>query len=453
MRDRRDFWSSRTGFILATTGAAVGLGSIWKFPYEVGTNGGGAFVAFYLAGIVLIIFPLMLAEFAIGRRGGADATRSFEALAAQAGASTHWRLAGLLGVAAACLILSFYSVIGGWAVAYVVETVWHGLPAPRAAAVQARFDALLASPVHMSLYHALFMGATMLIVGRGIARGIEMASKVLMPVLLVLIVALGLFSASQGDLARTLRFLFAVDWDAITPDIALEALGLGFFSIGVGLSLMVTYAASAAPEMNLREVAIVTVIGDTAISLIAGLAVFPVVFAEGLDPASGPGLMFVTLPLAFAKLPFGTLAAAGFFVLLVVAALASAISMLEMPVAFLVGRGWPRRRAAFACGAGCWIAGLATVGSFNLWSTWYPLGAVPLFAHATVFDLVDYLTSNVMLPLGGLAIAVMSGWVLPQRLFAEEIGLSPCAARLLRAALRYAVPASIAILTVAHVLA
>ncbi len=444
----RDFWSGRTGFVLATTGSAVGLGSIWKFPYEVGANGGGAFLLFYLLGLTLIVFPLMLAEFAIGRRGGFDATRAIAAVAAGHGVSPRWRFLGLLGVATAFLILSFYSVIGGWAVAYAVDTALNGLPLGDARLAQARFDTLLASPGVMTAYHALFMGATAMIVARGIAGGIETASKILLPALAVLIVVLAVFSMAQGDFPATLRFLFAIDLEHLTLRVALEALGLGFFSIGVGLCLMVTYAAYASADMDLRDVALAAIVADTMISLVAGLAVFPVVFAEGLDPASGAGLMFVTLPVAFAKIPLGAPAAALFFILLIIAAIASAISMLEMPVVLLSRlSGWTRPRATLACALACWVCGLATVYSFNYWADRHPLAAIPNFSNATVFDLIDHLTSDIMLPLGGLGIAVFSGWALPSRLLTEELRSSPFATGLLRFLLRYAIPFSIIVLT------
>ena len=446
MPQQREFWSGRTGFVLATIGAAVGLGSIWKFPYEVGANGGGAFVLFYLIGLLLIVFPLMLVEFAIGRRGRADAAYAIATVATAAGASRHWALCGLLGVAAAFIILSFYSVIGGWAIAYAVDTVLHGLAGTDARSAQARFDALLVAPLTMAIYHLAFMAAVAFIVARGISRGIEEACKILMPVLIGLIIVLCLFSMLRGDLAATLRFLFRFDPAHLTLRVALDALGLGFFSIGVGLCVMITYAAYAAAEVDLREVAIITILGDTAVSMAASLAVFPVVFAEGLDPAGGPGLMFVTMPLAFARVPGGTFAAIGFFLLLIVAAIVSGISMLEMPVALLKRRGWSRPRAAVACAAACWLCGLATVLSFNRWATWYPLAALPIFAEATVFDLLDHLTSNMMLPLGGFSLALLAGWVLPEQLLADEIGLGARAVALLRLLVRYIVPICIAVL-------
>lgn len=443
MAQPASYWSSGTGFILAAMGSAVGLGSIWKFPYEVGTNGGGVFVLLYLLGLGLIVFPLMLAELAIGRRGRSDAVGSLAAVARAGAGSGGWAAVGVVGVVGAVLILSFYSVIGGWAIAYIVDTARHGL-AGDATRLRARYDALLAAPVRMTICHTAFMAVTALIVARGVADGIERASRYLMPGLIVLVVVLAAYSMSQGEARAALRFLFEVDLARLSPRTALEALGLGFFSIGVGLSVMITYAAYARPELGLRQVAIVTLLSDTAISLLAGLAVFPVVFAERLDPASGPGLMFVTLPTAFARMPLGTPAAVAFFVLLTMAALASAISLLEMPVA-LAGRwlGWSRPRAAAGAAAACWALGLASVLSFNAWSDWHPLAWVPGLATATAFECLDHLTSNGLLPLGGLGLALFGGWVMPRRALAEELGLGPSATRVVLVALRYVVPAGI----------
>jgi len=455
MARQSERWSSGAGFVLATIGSAVGLGSVWKFPYEVGSNGGSVFVLFYLIGLALIVVPLMLAELAIGRRGQSDARASLAAVARAHGASPRWSFIGALGTLIAVLILSFYSVIGGWALAYALDTAWLGLPEARAGIAQAdlaqaRFDALLASLPRMAAYHTAFMAVTALIVARGIAGGIETACKILMPALIALIVLLTTYSLIEGDVGATVRFLFAIDPTRLTARAALEALGLGFFSIGVGMATMITYAAYAGREINLRDAALITVLGDTAISLLSGFAVFPIVFANHLDPSSGPGLLFVTLPLAFAAVPFGTIAAAVFFVLLLLAAIASAISMLEMPVALARrGFGWSRPKATLICACVCWIAGFASVLSFNVWATWFPLAIVPSLARATVFDLLDHLTSNVMLPIGGFALALFVGWALPGRFLIEELKLGRAGAAILRALLRYVAPAAIAIVSLA----
>ena len=426
MAQSNQTWSGMLGFTLAAIGSAVGLGSIWKFPYELGSNGGAAFLLFYVAGLVLIVVPLMLAEFALGRRGGSDAPASLANVARALGASPRWQAIGLAGIVCGLLILSFYSVIGGWTLAYAVELATTGLPAGTVQASQARFDALLGSPARASLFHGLFMLATGVIVARGVGGGIEAASRVLMPVLVLLIALLAAYGIISGDLAATLRFLFTFDADRFTARAALEALGLGFFSIGVGFGVMITYAAYAERDISLRAVAIVSVVFDTAISVASGFAVFPLVFANGLDPAGGPGLVFVTLPLAFARMPLGGIAAFAFFVLLFVAALASAISMLELAVSWLARRpGWTRPRASLVAGLACFAGGLGTVWSLD------------------VLEFLDQLTSNIMLPAGALALSLFSGWALPERLLGEELRLTSAALARLRFVLRYVAPAGI----------
>lgn len=445
MSASRDGWSGHIGFIMATAGSAVGLGSIWKFPYEVGSNGGSAFILFYLAGLVFIVVPLMFAEFAIGRRGGKDAITSIAKVAAAYGASRWWAGAGLLGIITGVLVLSFYSVIGGWTIAFGLEIAFKGLAGSEPQAVQARFDALLASPLRLAAFHAIFMAMAAAIVSRGVGGGIEAASRILMPVLVVLMVGLACYSVAAGEAAAAFDFLFKLDLRYLTARTALNALGLGFFSIGVGFALMVTYAAYAGHDVNLKQVAIASIVADTAISFLAGFAVFPIVFAHGLDPASGPGLVFVTLPLAFAGMPFGSVAAGTFYVLLFVAALASAISLLELAVALLVHRlAWPRTAACAAAAGVCLMLGLATVFSFNLWAGWHPLAALRGFGDSTIFDLLDYLTSNVLLPVCGFVLALFVGWALPSSLLIEELSLGPAGARILHAVLRYIVPAGIA---------
>jgi NSS family neurotransmitter:Na+ symporter len=438
-------WASRSGFILATIGSAVGIGSIWKFPYEVGANGGGAFVLVYLLGLALVVVPMMLAEFAIGRRGRADAATSLAVTAASESKSARWRIVGWFGAATSFLILSFYAVIGGWATSYAVETLRYGLPSG-AADVNDEFASLLASPGRMIAFQAVFLGAVAVVVHRGVQRGIETAMKVLMPVLAVLLAALAIYSMSTGAAREALRFLFVPDFGDLGARGILDALGLGFFSIGVGLGILLTYAAYSPPAVGLKAAAVASVAGDTVVSLLAGLAIFPVVFANGVDPASGPGLAFVSLPLAFDPMPGGRWAAVAFFTMLSIAALGSAISMLEAVVAVLDRRlGWSRRRTAAVASCTCFVVGLATVLSFNEWRDVHPLGSIDRFADATVYDLLDDLTSQVLLPLGGLGLAVFVAWVMPARLLGEGLGLWGVPLQGLRFTLRFVAPGLIAL--------
>jgi NSS family neurotransmitter:Na+ symporter len=271
-----------------------------------------------------------------------------------------------------------------------------------------------------------------------------------MPVLMVLILALAIYSIAIGDVASTVRFLFFIDPAEVTARAALEALGLGFFSIGVGLGLMITYAAYADKSIDLAEVAWVTVVADTAVCFAAGFAIFPIVFANGLDPASGPGLLFITVPLAFAAVPFGNYASGAFFVLLFVAALSSAVSLLELCVAWGIRRfGWNRPHATTVTAFTIWLVGLTTVLSFNYWAGWFPLSRLRVFEQATVFDLVDHLTSNLLLPVGAFALSIFVGWRLSERWLDRELGIHRWVAKALNLLLRYIAPAAIAIVTVA----
>jgi neurotransmitter:Na+ symporter, NSS family len=416
-------WTSRWGFLLATVGSAVGLGSIWKFPYMVGENGGGAFVLVYLAALAVIVFPILLAEFVIGRRGGQSAVGSLQRVASETGATRAWGFLGMWSVAAGFLILSFYSVIGGWTIAYVPIAASGGFEGLNASEIGALFQALLADPSKLFMFHTIFMGLTAIIVALGVTNGLERAVTILMPLLFIIMIGLVIYAALTYGLGRSAEFMFTPDMSKITPKVVLDAIGLGFFSISVGMGVMITYAAYTGRDVNLSEIAIATIAGDTVVSFLAGFAIFPLVFASGLDPAGGPGLMFVTLPVAFATMEWGTAVGAAFFVLLLVSALASALSLLELIVSYAVERGVARPIAALGSGAICWVLGLATVYSFNVWAQWFPLAGVAGFEKKTVFDLIDFFTSNIMLPVGGILIAVFAGWVMSSAAVKDELGL------------------------------
>lgn len=441
-------WSTRLGFILATIGSAVGLGSIWKFPYEVGENGGLGFLIFYLLGLLIVVVPLLLAEFVIGRRGHGDAASSMVRLATEAGASRNWRWVGWLGIATGTLILSYYAVIAGMTIGYAVGAASHGFAGLDAEGAAGLFERLVRDPLLLGSCQISFLAATALIVARGIGNGVEIACKILMPLLAVLMLLLVVYAAIEGDWRRSVGFLFEMHPDDMSPRIALEALGLGFFSIGVGLGLMITYAAYAGAEFRLGRTALIVVAGDSAISVLAGLAIFPLVFRYDLDPAGGAGLMFLTLPIAFGRLPAGDLVGIAFFLLLFTAALASALSLLELSVAPLIRRGWPRPRAALAAAAIVWLAGLPTLLSFNLWRDVRPLSALEAFADLDIFELVDGLASNLMLPAGGLLIALFVGWRLRAATLAAELGWRHSAG-LVWTALRWVVPTLILAFVVA----
>ena len=417
-------WSSRIVFLMAAVGAAVGLGNLWKFPYTAGVSGGAAFVLVYLVAIVAVAVPIVMAELLIGRRGRLSPPNSFIALAREAGASRGWRLVGWMNLLAVFLILSFYSVVAGWALAYVPKLALGHFSGASPQRVAEEFSALLASPTQLAILHAFFMAITVGIVAVGLKRGIEPAVRVLMPALLVSLLVLVTYAAVAGDLPRTLRFLFQADFSKITPRVVLLAIGQAFFSVSVAMGLLITYGSYLDRGTRIGQSALYIAGADTFVALLSGLAIFPLVFANGLDPAEGPGLIFVTLPIAFGQMPAGALFGALFFVLVLVSALTSSIAILEPLVSWAEEHDWMRRGpAAVIAGAAAWVVGLATVFSFNLWAGWFPLGAFERFRSSTVFDLIDYLTSNLLLPLGGMLIAIFVGWVLSAETTREELGM------------------------------
>lgn len=414
-------FASGFGFVLAAIGSAVGLGSIWKFPYEVGENGGGGFLLFYLLGLLLVVFPLLLAEFVIGRRGRGGAALSLQRVAIEAKRSPHWRWIGLAGIATGFVILTYYAVIAGMTMAYVPLALTAGFAGADQARSAAAFAELTGSPLHLGFWQAAFLAVAALVVARGVRKGVEAACTFLMPLLALLMLALVVYAVVEGDVAQALDFLLVPHWDAVSPRAALDALGLGFFSIGVGMGVMITYAAYAGESFDLTRAAVVTLAGDTAISLMAGIAIFPIVFAEGLDPAGGANLMFVTLPIAFGDLPFGDLVGAAFFLLLFVAALASTISLFEVVAAPIIrATGIGRARISAAVAVAAWIGGLPSMLSFNLWSEARPLAALGL--DLGIFDTVDGIASNLLLPTCGLALSIFAGWLLPARIYEAELG-------------------------------
>ncbi len=444
-------WSSRLSFLLAAVGAAVGLGNMWKFPYIAGVGGGGAFVLIYIVAAAVVAIPVLVAELLIGRRGGQSPPYSMSALAREASSARSWSLVGWLGVLAGYLILSYYSVIAGWVIAYVKITGSGGLRGLDSQAVAALFDGLLADPPRLVFWHTVFIALTTAIVARGIQRGIERAVKVLMPCLFgALLVMIG-YSAVAGELGRGLEFLFRPDFARVDGPVVLSAVGQAFFSIGVSMGIMMAYGAYLPRRVSISRSAAAIAVADTLVALLAGLAIFPLVFANGLDPAEGPGLIFVTLPVAFAAMPAGTLFGTVFFVLLAVAAVTSAIAVLEPVVAWVIDRfGWLRWRAALAGGAVAWLIGLASVFSFNIWSDVRPLAGLAPFASMTLFDLIDYLAANVMMPIGGLLIALFVGWTMRRSAVLEELGVADdWIFRAWRVLLRYLVPAAILIIFVA----
>ncbi len=408
-------WSSRFAFILAVTGSAVGLGNVWKFPYIAGENGGGAFVLFYLFCVFLIGLPIMVAEISIGRRGRRNPVATMALLGSEEGGSEQWRYIGLLGVLAGVLILSFYSVVAGWAAAYIFKAGSNVFAGADAAAVDAQFDALTGSPLVNAMWHTLFMGMTVIVVANGVERGLEKAVRILMPALLALLLVLLGYSMVAGNFAAALEFMFAPRLGELTADAALIALGHACFTLSVGMGAVMAYGAYLPDEHSIGKTSCAIVFADTIIALLAGLVIFPIVFANGLDPAIGPGLIFQTLPLAFGQLPGGAVVGTAFFVLLTFAAWTSAISLMEPGVAWLIESfQLSRRVAAWSLGLAIWLLGFLSAFSTNVLSNLK-------FWRGTFFDNLDHLTTNIMLPLGGMAIVFFAGWIMSRNSTSDEI--------------------------------
>ena len=445
-------WSGRLAFILASVGAAVGLGNIWKFPYTVGSSGGTAFVLVYVLAILIIATPIMLSEMMIGRRGKASAPTAMKNLAAEHNASPSWAMLGWMGVFALGLVLSFYSVIAGWTLAYLGKSASGALNGLTPEEVGASFGAFLHNPLPMIFWHAVFTGATVLVISKGIKFGLERVVKFLMPALFITLVGLVINSAIVGDFKSATDFLFSADVSKITGPVALAAVGQAFFSVNVGVGAVLTYSAYLPKNVNLFRAAVTVSLGDTLVALLAGLAIFPIVFANGLDPAEGPGLIFVTLSSAFATMPGGALIGAAFFLMILFAALTSSISMLEtMTMRAAERASVSRTKAACLIGTGTFLLGLVTVFSFSSWEKVYPLGNFTTFATKTPFDLIDYFVSNLVLPIGGVLYAVFAGWIISHEVQVEELGVGDGALYKLWLVLtRFIAPIAIAAVLVAN---
>jgi NSS family neurotransmitter:Na+ symporter len=432
-------WSSRLAFVMAVTGSAVGIGNIWKFPYMAGANGGGAFVLVYLVCVFVIGLPVMMSEILIGRRGRRNPVATMALLGQEEGSSGRWRVLGALGVVAGILILSYYSVVAGWTLAYSLKSVSGDFAGASAATIGAVFDDFIGDWVRVSIAHTAFMMITVVVIARGVERGLEQAVRFMVPALLVLMIVLLIYSVTSGAFASAARFLFHPDFAALGWDGTLAAMGQAFFSLSIGMGAVMAYGAYLPDETSIGGSAVTVVVADSAIAILAGLIVFPIVFANGLDPAEGPGLVFYTLPVAFGEMPFGTFIGTAFFILLVFAAWTSALGLMEPAVAWLIENyHHSRLQAALIVGGLIWLLGFGTVLSFS------GLADVE-FLFGTVYDNIDYITSNVMLPLSGIFISIFAGWVMCRNSTADELGGAGALYRVWRFLVRVLAPLAIAV--------
>jgi NSS family neurotransmitter:Na+ symporter len=404
----RGSWGSRIGFVLAAAGSAVGLGNVWKFPYMAGENGGGAFLVLYLGIAFTIGISVMLGEFVIGRAAERNPVGAFAALKGGA-----WKIAGGIGVAAGFLILSFYSVVAGWTIAYVVKSASGALATTDAAALGAAFGAFSGAVAEPILYHALFMAMTIGVVMFGVQNGIERVCKILLPTLFIILVILAVRALTLPGAMAGIKFFLAPDFSKVTAATVNGALAQAFFSLSVGMGAMITYGSYLAPNENLPRATFQVTLFDTLVAVIAGLVIMPAVFAFGISPAAGPKLVFITLPAVFTQMPAGTFFAVLFFLLLVIAALTSAVSLLEVVVAYFVDeRGMKRRTVSIVAGGVIFLLGVPSSLSMGAWSGFK-------IAGKEFLSLMDYIGSNLMLPAGGILVSVFIGWVILPRAMEE----------------------------------
>lgn len=419
MKNTKNFhasWSSRWTFILAAAGSAVGLGNIWKFPYIAGENGGGAFVIVYILCIVIVALPIMVAEVTLGRMGKKSPVNTIRDLIQSSDAHKSFNIIGWMGVSAGLLILSYYAVIAGWALSYIehmISGTFHNINAENAGLI---FDNLLKNKNELIFWQSLFMLMTVIVVIFGINKGLGLAAQILMPLLFILLIGLLIFGYQQGDLAKAFSFLFGFNFESLSWKAVLVALGHAFFTLSIGMGAMMTYGVYMPKDSGVFSNVLIVGILDTLVALIAGLVIFSIVFVNpSIESSAGPGLMFVSLPVAFGNMLGGLFFGTIFFVLVTLAAWSSSISLIEPAIAYLIeSKGYSRLMASLALGFIAWIIGLGSVFSFNIW-------AEEKIAGFNFFELIDFITANIMLPLSGLLVAILIGWKIQSKMVEDQL--------------------------------
>ncbi len=413
MEKGRSVWKSRIGFILAGVGSAVGLGNIWRFPFVAGQNGGGAFVLLYFLSVLLVGLPVLYAELMIGRKTRQNVISAFVSMR---GNRSPWIIIGILGALSSFLILSYYSVVAGWVLFYLKQSIVFAFKGKTPSQIDSMFKDLVADPVSSVIWHALMIGLCMAVIWRGVDKGIEALCKFLMPFLFLCLVALDVIALRSEGAAAGVSFLLAPDFSKINASVVLQAIGQAFYSLSLGMGIMVTYGSYIPEDEEFHKSGFQIVLFGSIIAIFAGLAIFPIVFAHGMDPQGGAGLVFKTLPIVFAKMAGGGILAILFFSLLFFAALTSAISLLEVVVAYFIDRfGWDRRKVTVSVAGLVFLAGVPSAlstSSVMVGFTW--LGG------RSFFDGLDYLCSNWLIILGGLGLSVFVGWVIGDRFGREQ---------------------------------
>jgi len=410
-------WSSRTAFILAATGSAVGLGNIWKFPYITGENGGGAFVLIYILCVMFIGIPIMLAEVYLGKRGRLNPIASIKYISEKENRSKNWKIIGLIGILAGILILSYYSVIAGWTMAYATRAAFGVINNIDAVGATSMFNDFVSDPERLLAWHTIFSIMTAIVVSKGVKSGLESAVIRLMPALLVLLLALVIFSAIEGDFLNGVKFMLYPDFSQVTWKTILIAMGQAFFSLSLGMGALMVYGSYLSKEISIPQTCVIVASLDTLVALLAGLAIFPIVISSGLEMTQGPGLIFQTLTVAFGAMPGGQLFGTLFFILLIFAAWTSSISLIEPMIIWMIEKyNLTRIQAAIISSGLAWLLGIGTIISFNVGSE------IKIF-DMNIFQTLDYLTSNILLPLGGIMITIYVGWLISKESIDKELNI------------------------------
>lgn len=429
----RDQFTSKIGFILAAAGSAIGLGAIWKFPYMAGTNGGSVFIILFVICTVLIGLPILIAEFMIGRRGQKDPITSFKEQAP----NKPWYMIGWIGLVACGLILSFYSVVGGWILSYILRAVTFSLTG-QGTNFSTLFTDIISNPWEVLIAQAAFMLLTLFIVQAGIKNGIETASKWMMPILFLFFILLFFRSITLDGAMEGVKFMFIPDWSYLNSDTLMLALGQAFFSLSIGVAAMITYASYLSKKEKIVTSAINVAGMNIAISLLAGLVIFPAVFALGFSPTEGPGLVFIMIPAVFEQLPFGGFLLLVFFILLLFATVTSAIALLEVVVSIGIReKTAQRKKASWLLASIIFIIGIPSALSFGI------LSDISIFDRS-IFDFVDYVTSAILMPIGAFLTSIFAGYYYSKKISREELQASPVVYTCWLFIVRYVAPLSIA---------
>ncbi|MDA0272687.1 MAG: sodium-dependent transporter [Proteobacteria bacterium] len=436
-------FSSTFGFLMAATGFAVGLGNIWRFPYITGENGGGAFVVVYLGCAIMIGIPILIAEILVGRRGQANPPKAMQNLAEAEHRSSHWKHAGHLNLATAFVILGTYSVVAGWVLWYLFKAISTGFVDTTASIATGDFDAVMQSIDGMLMWTTLSLILTSTIVFFGVNKGIERSVRVLMPTLFLLMVTLVIYNAFQDGFMEAAAYLFTPDFSKVTAATYLAAIGQAFFSIGVGMAGMMIFGSYLPQDVSITRCVLIIIVIDTAVALMAGLMIFPMVFRFGMDPAGGPGLIFQTLPVAFGQMPGGHIIAVLFFTLLSVAAVTSMVGLREPLVAWLEDtRHYSRHKSTLITMACIACLGVLSISSYNILSQWQ-------VGSRNLNGILDFLANQIMLPVGGLLIAIFAAWQVSKASLRDELPAMPKAVfEVWHLLLRFLLPPAIAVVII-----